>query len=29
VDNASASLSRCPHDYRHSSNEKVLINVEG
>jgi putative transposase len=29
VDNASASLSRCPHEYRHSSNEKVLINVEG
>ena len=29
VDNASAALSRCPHDYRHHSNEKVLINVEG
>jgi putative transposase len=29
VDNASASLTRCPHDYRHSSNKKVLINVEG
>ena len=28
VDNASASLSRYPHDYRHNSNEKVLINVE-
>jgi putative transposase len=29
VGNASASLSRCPHDYRHNSNEKVLTNVEG
>ena len=29
VDNASASLTRCPHDYRHNSNKKVLINVEG
>src|SRR4051794_26599243 len=29
VDNASASLTRCSHDYRHSSNKKVLINVEG
>ena len=29
VDNASASLSRYPHDHRHNSNEKVLINVEG
>ena len=28
VDNASASLSRYPHDYRHSSNRKVLTNVE-
>jgi putative transposase len=27
--NASASLSRCPHHYRHNSNEKVLTNVEG
>ena len=27
-DNASASLSRYPHDYRHSNNEKVLTNVE-
>jgi putative transposase len=29
VDNALASLSRCPHDYRHNNNEKVLTNVEG
>jgi putative transposase len=29
VGNAPASLSRCPHDYRHNSNEKVLTNVEG
>jgi putative transposase len=29
VDNASASLTRCPHDYRHNSNKKVLTNVEG
>ena len=29
VDNASASLSRYPHDYRHNNNEKVLTNVEG
>jgi len=29
VDNASASLSRYPHDHRHNNNEKVLINVEG
>ena len=28
VDNAPASLSRYPHDYRHNNNEKVLINVE-
>ena len=28
VDNASASLSRYPHDYRHNNNEKVLTNVE-
>ena len=28
VDNASAPLTRCPHDYRHNSNKKVLINVE-
>ena len=27
VDNASASLSRYPHDYRHNNNEKVLTNV--
>ena len=27
VDNASASLSRYPHDYRHNDNEKVLTNV--
>lgn len=29
MDNASASLSRYPHDYRRNNNEKVLINVEG
>jgi hypothetical protein len=29
VDNAAASLTRCPHDYRHNNNKKVLINVEG
>jgi len=29
VGNASASLSRSPHDHRHSSNEKVLTDVEG
>jgi putative transposase len=29
VDNAAASLTRCPHDYRYNSNKKVLINVEG
>jgi putative transposase len=29
VDNASAALSRYPHDYRHNSNKKVLTNVEG
>jgi putative transposase len=29
VGNASASLSRCPHDYRNNSNEKVLTDVEG
>ena len=29
VGNASTSLSRCSHDYRHNSNEKVLTNVEG
>ena len=28
VDNASASLSRYPHDYRHNNNEKALTNVE-
>ena len=28
VDNASASLSRYPHDYRHNNNKKVLTNVE-
>ena len=28
VDNASASLSRYPHDYRHNNNQKVLTNVE-
>jgi len=28
VDNASASLSRYPHDYRHNNNERVLTNVE-
>jgi putative transposase len=28
VDNAPAALSRYPHDYRHSSNRKVLTNVE-
>jgi putative transposase len=28
VDNALATLSRYPHDYRHSSNRKVLTNVE-
>ena len=28
VDNAPAALSRYPHDYRHSSNSKVLTNVE-
>ena len=28
VDNAPATLSRYPHDYRHSSNRKVLTNVE-
>ncbi len=28
VDNASASLSRYPHDYRRNNNEKVLTNVE-
>ena len=27
VYNASASLSRYPHDYRHNDNEKVLTNV--
>jgi putative transposase len=27
VDNASASLSRYPHDYRHNNNKKVLTNV--
>jgi putative transposase len=29
VGNARAKRKRYPHDYRHSSNEKVLINVEG
>ena len=29
VDNASAALSRYPHDDRHNNNRKVLINVEG
>jgi putative transposase len=29
VDNASAALSRYPHDYGHNSNKKVLTNVEG
>ena len=28
VDNASASLSRYPHDYRHNNNKRVLTNVE-
>jgi putative transposase len=28
VDNASASLSRYPHDYKHNNSEKVLTNVE-
>ena len=28
VDNASASLTRYPHDYRHNSSRKVLTNVE-
>ena len=28
VDNASALLSRYPHDYRHNNSEKVLTNVE-
>jgi hypothetical protein len=28
VDNAPAALSRYPHDCRHSSNKKVLTNVE-
>jgi putative transposase len=29
VDNASAWLSRYPHNYRHNNNEKVLTEVEG
>jgi len=29
VDNATASLTRCPHHYTHNSSRKVLINVEG
>ena len=29
VDNATASLTCCPHHYTHNSSRKVLINVEG
>ena len=29
ADNHVDNASRCPHDYQHNSNEKVLINVEG